>query len=525
MSNNRNKLPSRFVRKLGSPREAQQKGKKIRFLPELYDNASNIQKDLLKYFERKLATHPEKKGIYNRDFKYGTLRITEPGYYILKEDIVFNPMNLFPKEDQLDKYPVGKEGPYHLGFFAAITIECVDVILDLNGCSIKQSNRHNLLQRFFACVELANSPFIPNQGPHDFIHAYKPAKNCLIANGKLIESSHHGIHGNTNTNVILQNLVIENYEVAGIALNGAKNTIITECQLIGKNSNIPVLSNFSQAFFSSRALVQCNKTDNAIYKKLDSDIQKAFREIMMREPQTTYFENKTGMYDGNMYGIVLNVNGVVIHDFLKSRDGTQGNEEILLFNNSIDNVETHPVEMVAIGLPDDQQTNKQTAYGGKRMVGAFGDVFDIERVLDSEKRYQGNSLSDAQLFLSELLPKKGTANIAPKIVNWAKEQTVLPDDVRFVPEGDSMGHFMKGNIGLFISGGYAVNIVNMVVKKVEVHGVDVGNSNLLDAHYYQGANAYGVLMTACNDVKLSEVVVETVVSHHPKGIAKKIETL
>ena len=60
---------------------------------------------------------------------------------------------------------MGINGAYHLGFFAAITVESDDVILDLNGKSLKQSKLHNLQQRFYSHIELASAPFIPKQGP------------------------------------------------------------------------------------------------------------------------------------------------------------------------------------------------------------------------------------------------------------------------------------------------------------------------------------------------------------------------
>jgi len=527
MPNTRNKLPARFVRKLGSNAESTLKTEtqEIFFSKALKESANHEQKNLISHFENKIKENPIEIPIYQKDFKYGTLRITQPGYYILKEHIVFDPINLFPTAEQQSKYPVR---PYHLGFFAAITMECDDIILNLNGCSIRQSRRHNLLQRFFSVIELANSPFIPKQGPGDFISKgnYNATHNCLIANGNLDNSSHHGIHGNDNSNVILLNLNIIDYEVAGIALNGSINSIISECKMIGRNKNIPVLSFFSQALFSAHALVNCNKTDNIIYKNLDRDLQIAYGEIINGKKQTTYFENKTGKYDGNMYGIVLNVNGVVINDFLSTRDNTKGNENILLYKNEIDRVDSHPVEI--LGLPVERiQDNSESAYGAKRMVGAFGDVFDVAKVMNTERKYEGNSLSEAQLFLSTLQPKKGTANIAPDVMEWARSGEKLPENWKFVPEGDSMGHFMKGNIGLFISGGKNIKVDTVEIKNVEIRGDDIGTSLLLNDNerYFQGANAYGVLMTASENVELNNVNVLEVKTHHPKGIAKKIERL
>ena len=76
----------------------------------------------------------------NSDFKKGTFRIKSSGHYILTEDIIFD-----PNEENLssDEYPIAPFGPYMLGFFAAITIECTNVILDLNNFTIKQSDNFN----------------------------------------------------------------------------------------------------------------------------------------------------------------------------------------------------------------------------------------------------------------------------------------------------------------------------------------------------------------------------------------------
>ena len=47
-----------------------------------------------------------------------------------------------------------------MGFFSAITVETDNVIIDLNGYVIQQSELHQLQQRFFAIIETAAAPFI-----------------------------------------------------------------------------------------------------------------------------------------------------------------------------------------------------------------------------------------------------------------------------------------------------------------------------------------------------------------------------
>lgn len=535
MSNTRNRLPPRLVGRMGSAQLTKKNMDSLSvfmFPFDLRKKCSETQSLLLDNFEETMKTEIMNRILLtNVDFSNGTYRIKKPGIYILSEDIVFNPTFLFPQKSQKEEYPTGKNGAYHLGFFAAITVECHNVIIDLNGYSIKQSKRHNLLQRFFSIIELASSPFIQKQGPHAFTDTIQSANTCLIMNGSLLNSSHHGVHGNNTHNIVLYNLDIHDFEVAGIALNGSTDSVLSHCNLKGRKSGIPVLSSFSQAFFTTRILELLSERDTSIYTNLDSDLQTAYQEIMSNLNQSTYFYNKTDQYDGNMYGIVLNVNGIVINDFLSSRDNLQGNTDILVYKVSIDSIESHPVEIVALSTRE-----KKEGYGGNRMVGVFGDVFDIEKVLDNDKKYNGNSLSDAQLYLTERYPGKGTLSISNDIVKWSKNEIPFDSlllnesDIEptiFVPRGDSMGHIMKGNIGIFISGGTHIVVDTTLISGVRTRGKDVGSSSLFNKNqlYFQGSNTYGILTTASKNIEIRSITIKNIESDHPLGISKHIEEL
>lgn len=525
----RNRLSSRFSGRTGSILNININNSQevlFRFPNQIYSNASNEQAYMMRDFESMINNGVKKYAIKQSHFQDGTLRITTPGVYILQENIIFSPSTLFPTPEQVTSglYPIGKDGPYHLGFFAAIAIESPNVIIDLNGKSITQSREHNLNQRFFSVIELANSPFVPGQGPHSFINTFgwKPASNVLIMNGELLESSHHGIHGNENNKVMVYKTNISNYEVGAIALNGATHSIISNNLMKGKNNNIPVLSNFSQSIFALRALEQKGEQTSPVYTALKSDVDLATTQILNNQPQTTYYENKTGKYDGNMYGIVLNVRGVVINKFIGERtESMTGNQDILVMSNSIRDVDTHPVEIVALKASD----VGEGAYGGKRMVGTFGDIFDIEKIMDDDKKYVGNSLSNAQLYLAEKYPGLGSINITQEVIDWSKSdpKDLLSPTLEFLPEGDSMGHFMKGNIGIFVSAGIDIKLLNNVLTNVITSGDDVGNSPLFTEaqRYYRGANSYGILQTASTNVTgvLSNTITNVVTEQPTKAEA------
>ena len=252
--------------------------------------------------------------LYNSDFQNGTLRIKKPGIYRLQENIIFNPNesnDFSPTPEQISSglYPENMSGPYHLGFFAAITVETENVIIDLNGFTIKQSDLHKLQQRFYANIELANSPFIPNQGPSAFIGVggYRAANRVLVMNGTSGSTSHHGIHSNTANNVVLHNLTFNNFEVAGIALNGTTNAVFNNLTIENNDKNIPVLSTYSQARFIRKFLnvakerkpdlkLTTTKTINSIITNIQNDLDNTFENFDFNEIDFNDVEDRIYQY-------------------------------------------------------------------------------------------------------------------------------------------------------------------------------------------------------------------------------------
>jgi hypothetical protein len=487
---------------------------------------NNIYNSLSKEYEKNIIE------LSNNDFKNGTYQIKEPGYYKLTENIEFDPNSEndympTPEQIQSGKYPVGQNGAYHLGFFAAITIETKDVILDLNNFTIEQSKKHNLLQRFYANIEMNSSPFIPGQGPSTKKFSsddkgtptsFRTAENCFILNGKLGLSSHHGIHGNINKNCVFKNLNINTYEVGGIALNGAENSVLLDitCDARPIEKNIKVLSTFSQAVFMNRFLKKKlketvtfkNKSIKDIQLKLQDDIDTAVDDyINDRDISIDYFVNKDGEYDGNMYGILLNVKGIAIHNFPDSRKGDMiGNINNILINIDVKNIITAPLEVIALNATDNGDDN---GYSGGRLKGPFGDIFEIQNVTDNDGKYKGNTLSDAQLILSKLSDGKGTNNIPQHIVDWAENDLLINDvmndnNMYYVGGGDSMGHAMKGNIAYFVICGINISLYNCTVENMKIVNTNIGKTGLIDNDniVYNGATNYSFICNCCKNVHI-----------------------
>jgi hypothetical protein len=256
------------------------------------------------------------------DFARGTYRILQPGTYVLMEDIVFDPRpRTEVAHDVLTyRFPDRSRAPYdddayRLGFFAAVTVQADDVVLDLNGFGIGQSAAHYALQRFFAVVELADQPFAPKDGPFSAGDELVAASRCTVKNGRLGLSSHYGIHGNSNTHVTLRDLVIESFEVAAIHLNGGKHVTIQDVVARDSSRKVPFKGTFSAAINllrETRSLSQKHGVKEPWFA-LRALVQIAFDRLQQRRPDRipALFANLSGLPDGSMLA------GVILHDVFK----------------------------------------------------------------------------------------------------------------------------------------------------------------------------------------------------------------
>eukprot|EP01084_Bolivina_argentea_P014717 27531_1 len=210
------------------------------------------------------------------DFLYGTYRIKECGEYIFTQDIIcdfngptqdeelhsnFSPNRIdsnelywFPTIEQANKdndYPGLYDfiGSYALGFFAGITIECNNVIINLNGFSFLMNKKFYLQQRFFSLIELASKQFEPLEGPSDwgwkneFYASYVEIKGP----GVLGLTSHHGIHGNNAHNINIHDINIKSFDVSGISCNGCTYLTIENVIVGPQNIHIPTLGRYTHA--------------------------------------------------------------------------------------------------------------------------------------------------------------------------------------------------------------------------------------------------------------------------------------
>ena len=503
----------------------------------------------------------------NADFQNGTLRIkTGNCVFKLTEDVTIQPgtaPDFFPEESDEFAFP-----PYQLGWFAGITCETSEpIVIDLNGFTLEQSELFALQQRFYALIEIGNQPFVEKQGPSQF-GALRQGKNITIRNGRLGRSSHHGIHSPGGAeNILLEDLQIEQFEVAGIHLNGAKSAVIKNCHIGPIRLDVPVIGTYSQCRFIRPFVAAIDEnltlpfvegaiTGKEILQDLDNVLQNVYNNIAAGQavdkdaPECSFVANTKSLNQalaqgedfneksyyqpsGGAYGLVLNKEGVAVNGFLMSQMGSDvGNSNILVDGLCVDMIKSATIEVVGVSNPNAKEEDGGYGGGGVFQVGPVGDVFRIDDLTTSSGRYQSTALSNAQLFvaLRGAPGSKGTTNITSQIINWAISgnkkfgkiniDTILTNpptnDLYRLYNGDAMAHVDKGNIGIWLQGANDVEVTNSQVSNISQNRLPSrGRKEDYPAPkyishpgqklpYYGGGTSRGLALSSCKNITLSK---------------------
>lgn len=483
----------------------------------------------------------------------GTKIINRSGDYKLCEDIVFHPngprSGQLPAEDAFDPdFDVYDPNNYGLGFFAAIAITVPDVNLYLNCKTIKQSAGHALFQRFFAVIELANSPFLPKVGPANFVNEdsdfrgasqFKAARNVLIKGpGTIGRSSHHGIHGNNNRKVEVRDVKFTDFEVAAIALNNVDNALIENCDIRRNRQDVPILGSFSAArnirpyakklaemgYTMDIAGVKTNAAD--LYEDLMDSINKVYEDVVIRrretggfiDPATSpnehyLFDNPFRVVDGPCYTFVIHGHGPAVggYGFALEPDDTLTSSNIRIIDNQVRNIKCWTNEIPAAVINNNVQNDARGA-----ILQFVSSIDNKPLAINPDGTYRRNVVADLQIMvadaLNSTLPATDTnlqsvSTIDEKIVQWASTEGAT-----FTPEyrcnGDSMHHVSKGMVMLRMEDTNGFLIENNLFRKIEnlstpAFGTDFGScttyhagASLENLEDQQGANVRVISISA-----------------------------
>eukprot|EP00581_Thalassiosira_minuscula_P019780 CAMPEP_0183733064 /NCGR_PEP_ID=MMETSP0737-20130205/40061_1 /TAXON_ID=385413 /ORGANISM="Thalassiosira miniscula, Strain CCMP1093" /LENGTH=655 /DNA_ID=CAMNT_0025966237 /DNA_START=81 /DNA_END=2048 /DNA_ORIENTATION=- len=471
------------------------------------------------------------------DFVNGTKIISTPGVYKLCENIQFGPnapeWGQVPDEDAFDPNYDGtyKTHEFGLGFFSAICIASSDVTLYLNGHKIEQSPGHALMQRFFAVIELASSPFISGAGPAQFVdeeQGFVAAKNIVISGPGIIgRSSHHGIHGNDNAFVKITQVEFIDFEVAAVSLNNIDSLEISDCNIVKNRGDVAVVGLFSAARFlrpygkylkeevpkhkvklyDSTTGKKKWKYSADIYDNLIKAINNVYQDVIYgnghidkdEHPEEYHlFNNPFRVVDGPCYAFLVHGRGPAVGgqgEVLNEEDDTATSSNVIIKNNRITDIRCWNNEVPALfGDCDDH---------GCVVNDPRGAIFQTIKTFDNEDpylargqdgRYAGNVVSDMQIAVAQAIldgiipdiPSRQTSpnSINQDIIKWAKKGAVLAP--KYICNGDSMHHVIKGIIairvedtkGFAIEGNVISNIENLSVEAFsDCHDYHIGASS------------------------------------------------
>jgi hypothetical protein len=440
--------------------------------------------------------------LMNADFAGGTLRITSGGLFFLGEDVEFNPNpdNDFKPYANQSQYA---NLAYSLGFFAAITVEAADVVIDLRGFEIRQSVAHSIAQRFHALIELGEAPFIGGQGPHNFGNNVTNVDGAIIMNGVLGRSAHHGIHGNTGARVYIKNVLFQHYEVAAISLNGFREVAIVNVHTLGTHTAIPVHGRWSNfrflKDFATLALTlsaganpsEESSLTNAMAILLTLEVE-VFSDIVTdglavinatsHPVAAELFGIPDGLADcGATYGIVFHPVGHATNGFFNdpAREHLWETRDILIRDSEIGPTIARGQEVIALAH----------SSTGKVQKGPVGEVLYVERAMDSGGNYIVDPLVEAQLALADLVRKLtapqqlmfNTLTVHPDLLSWragniSMATLVSSGAFRYVRNADNMHHVQKGVVSVRADG-----VQRIYLSNVKLHGsINMADRGKLD---------------------------------------------
>lgn len=357
-----------------------------------------------------------------------------------------------------------------------LVINASQVIIDLNGFEIRQSDSDAITDRFNDVIEFIG------------------CDHCYVTNGIIGSSSRSGLSITDSSDILISNTRFQGYEYAAIRVVGTSHNIsLSGLKLLGNKTTVPVNGWYDVMSKLIKGLQEMDTEEsNAIvstFDKMTTQLIQKKVEGQFTRMNLSLFDNRMGMVYTNTYGIMIDTNA-----------DANGYNNIYISDVHI-NAQVNKIDEVI------------TAY--KDMHGSAFPLFETMR---EDLRYEENMISKAQLLLNDT-DASGNIDIDP---DYISNDSVYTFGKRLKFGIDYLMRPCIGNIGISIKNGRNIcvercNCSNIINKSPM--GKVPGNYDLTNRNYllqlqkeYKGANAYGMMVDGCSTVFLRDITISGVVS-------------
>jgi hypothetical protein len=465
--------------------------------------------------------------------------IDKPGIYRLTEDIKLNfynkPYDIFNVESTKDDL---------FGFPAGIKIISKYVTLDLSGHTLFQSPQDFCVQRFFALIQLNNSPFAINKGPIPEARCnLESASFCVIKNGQLGLTAHQAILGNDNNDIILENLTIVDYEVTAVTLNNVNTVYFNNVSIdrsIGVERILPVSPYFSGLIFNYRLLkltflkffiniveqktiVETNTHIrnvltpflNVIYSyNTLTCIYEQLKHLAFKvQPYLRFLLNESKVSPCGIHGIKItgpNPSVTNFHQSINDDPEYRRSKNVFIYDSSINNILAEITPVVCFTL------NKKPIHIGAGMK--FGTALINQKVIVD--------------LIATMNVLSKNPNIAPfirttvnnNVVEFTKCGKDKSNTIGMDGAFDIMGHVQKGIMGIRIGSTSYVDLSGVSVTNIRNNGkklhpntldclkktfgicdIDFSHDTFLSPMNYHGSYSMGSIISGSTNIDCSNV--------------------
>eukprot|EP00397_Hematodinium_sp_SG-2012_P001292 GEMP01001293.1.p1 GENE.GEMP01001293.1~~GEMP01001293.1.p1 ORF type:complete len:1534 (+),score=257.94 GEMP01001293.1:277-4878(+) len=450
------------------------------------------------------------------DFNHGTFLITKPGYYKLREDI----------EIRYSEDPTNTTSPYHYGWTTGIAISAEqNVVIDLNGKTMKMSAKNHRQMRFFNMIQL-NDKIFPS-GFARFTGDLVSAARVVIFSsarkpGVLKQITHFGIAGIRNTDIVIRNLRVESFEVGGISLADVRNVFIKDVDIDNTDLVVrwePYFYVMGQLRRRLHQLVAANGKSTAEGQRWQSKLD--FVDDKLRNGEWIASANRD-LAPGNLFGLQLKAT---------TNPKDVGGKMVHIKDVTVKHIHSGPSEVVAVRNQDhviqDMDLNVFEWDDFLDSTGKIKTCYAGDERCENKKKINAIRM-DVTLALEAngSAAHKGVSALRREIEQMSKGDQATTD---LKPTGgaDGRGHVPKGAFGIRLVGledAVFENVDVANVRSFENTGVSTGA--MLNHHespilwrgaknaqkVFKGNNAQGIFGQRSRNIMLENVAVREIES-------------